>query len=157
MTAAEGLSIEIPIRLDIKAGDTFVVTVDDRLSADQHNYLEQHIAARLPAGVKVLILDGGIKPHVASATSAAGPNYRDKPAESGNYLCGTNTPQAFLDWLGVPRDTRRLVLTIDVDQFATVEITRAVPVDLDAAEQLEAATGRRYELREIPVTKEPQA
>ncbi|SMP71883.1 hypothetical protein [Noviherbaspirillum suwonense] len=67
-------------KLDLEEGDTLVVTVPEKLSAEKRMQYVQLMRRSLPAGVKCLIIDGGTtlerlkREHEAKVDSAA---YRD--------------------------------------------------------------------------------
>ncbi len=46
-------------KLDISPGDTLVVMVPERISAEQHVRMVTHLQLHLPANTPILVLDGG--------------------------------------------------------------------------------------------------
>lgn len=48
-------------KLELKAGETLVVMVQERLNAEQREMARETVASYLPAGVRALVLDGGAK------------------------------------------------------------------------------------------------
>ena len=67
-------------KLELEEGDTLVVTVPEKLSAEKRMQYAKLMRQSMPAGVKCLIIDGGVtiermrRDHEAEVDSAA---YRD--------------------------------------------------------------------------------
>lgn len=54
-------------KLELKAGDTLVVTVPMRINDEQRNGIDFILRPIVPSGVRVLVLDGGTSLSVLSA------------------------------------------------------------------------------------------
>lgn len=54
------LTVEIA-KLDLKVGDTLAVMCDQNLHCQQFETMTKYVQSRVPVGVRVMILDGGLK------------------------------------------------------------------------------------------------
>lgn len=57
--------------LQVRPGDTLVVTTDRNLHNEQRARLAEHVKARVPEGVNVMVLDGGLQLQVVRTQGKA--------------------------------------------------------------------------------------
>lgn len=59
------------VKLSMSSGDTLAVMTDQHLTREQRAAIREGVAMSVPAGVKVMILEGGLKVATISSTQRA--------------------------------------------------------------------------------------